>query len=69
FLPSLVILIKNDATTTYWFCIASITLRISGDAASTTPTDLVLHGSDGFVVDRITANVDPNVFYWWAISE
>lgn len=63
------VLLMSEATVIMWIAMPDGTLQQRGGTTAHV-TDLLLHATDGFVVDQVDANrpvYDP--YNWWAISE
>jgi len=62
--------IVSGFTSHFWIVYgASGTIHQINDTTTLNKTDVLLHGTDGFVVDRINANFVDNTHYYFAISE
>ncbi|MBA7673053.1 hypothetical protein ES703_81241 [subsurface metagenome] len=73
FKPTLIFLYRPAATKSWWFIFTSMqtikhSLAVDGYVVWSTMNDLVIHASDGFVVDKNWANNIGVTYYYWAIS-
>lgn len=54
----------------FWFTTsASRACMLRGAGGNGVATDVLLHATNGFVVDQAQANYDATTYYYWAISE